>query len=169
MKLEIPDKYFNEEELKNTPIRWKKFMEEWLENSNDFNFTVFENPDYDEMVIVSGETYSLCSHHLLPIHLKWEFGYIPDKKICGMSKVSRVIDKFSHKPQLQEKLTVEIIDYLESKLQSQGMMLIMEGEHLCCRIRGVKNKGKMITSAVVGLFKDDIEVKQEFLSLIKGD
>jgi len=164
--LEECDWEFNEEELKNTPDRVKRFVDEW--NDNDFNFTMFDNPDYDEMIVLKDiEFSSLCSHHLLPFHGHGGIGYIPDEKICGISKLARALDKFAHRPQTQEKLTQDLGDFLEEKLKPKGLMIVLEAQHDCMRIRGVKKKeSNMVTSVVRGVFKKN-EVRQEFLELIK--
>lgn len=164
--LEECDWEFNEEELKNTPDRVKRFVDEW--NDNDFNFTMFDNPDYDEMIVLKDiEFSSICSHHLLPFHGHGSIGYIPDKKICGISKLARALDKFAHRPQTQEKLTQDLGDFLEEKLKPKGLMIVLEAQHDCMRIRGVKKKeSNMVTSVVRGVFKKN-EVRQEFLELIK--
>lgn len=172
MNLTIEDKFFNEEELKNTPDRYKRFLEEWLVHSNNFSFTVFENPGYDEMIIVKDISfYSMCSHHLVPFFGVAHFGYIPGKKICGLSKIPRTVDKYAHKPQVQEKLTVEIMQALTQKLQPKWAMLVMEAEHLCMSMRGIKKPGaKTITNTiwVHPEFKPKYQdIKQEFLKMIK--
>lgn len=167
MKLEIPDKCFNDEELKNTPKRHERFLKEWLEGSNDFNFTTFDNCGVNNMIIVKDITfYSLCSHHLLPFFGSVEVGYIPNEKICGLSKIARVVDKISHKPQLQERMTEEIADFLFKNLNPKGVIVIVSGEHLCMSMRGIKKPGhKTITSSVRGCF-NDLNVKEEFFQLI---
>jgi len=169
MKFEIPDKYFNEEELKNTPRRFKKFLEEWLVKSKEFKFTTFPNEGYDGMVIWKGKAFSLCSHHLLPIIIEEvAIGYIPDKLICGVSKLGRVVDYFAHRPQIQEKLTEQIADYLNEKLKPKGLMVIIKARHLCMEMRGIKKVGSlMVTSAVRGEFLKDFDLKLEMLEVLK--
>ena len=169
MKIEYDDSLFNSEELKNTPKRINRFMEEWNNNNqNKFRFTVFDNPGYSQMVILKQiEFSSLCAHHMLPFHGHAHIGYIPDMKICGISKLARTIDMFSCCPQTQEKLTEEIANYINTKLEPKGVMLVMEGAHDCMRIRGVKKQHSiMVTSAFRGVF-ERIEVRQEFLRLIE--
>lgn len=171
MKLTIPDELFNNEELKNTPGRYKRFIESWLGNKN-VKFTTFPNPYYNQIVgMVNIDIDSLCSHHILPFTGKIHIGYIPDRKICGASKLIRVAEKFANRPQIQEKLTQEIADYLDEKLKPLGVMVIMECSHECIKIRGVKNRSAvMVTSALKGVFKNPPEGKdprQEFFELIK--
>jgi GTP cyclohydrolase I len=113
MQIEIPDEYFTNEELTNTPLRIARFMQEW-KSKKEFNFTVFNNENYDQMILLKDiEFASLCAHHLLPFHGKVHIGYIPDKKICGISKLARVVDMFASKPQIQEGMTQEIADFLQ--------------------------------------------------------
>lgn len=169
MKIEIPDEYFNEEELKNTPQRYKRFLKEWLEDSNNFTFTVFDKPkNVDQMITVKDiQLYSMCAHHLLPFYGKVHIGYLPSKKICGLSKLARVVDKFAHKPQLQEALTQQIADYLQDQLQPMGLMVVVEAEHLCMSMRGIKRPNhKTITSAIKGMFIHK-DIKDEFLGGLK--
>lgn len=167
MELNIPDELFNEEELKNTPKRYEGFLEEWAGNSN-FKFTVFDNPGYDQMIVLKNIDFSsLCSHHLLPFHGVAHVGYIPDLKICGISKLARVIDKFASRPQIQERMTQEIADFIDEKLQPKGVMVIVSAQHDCMRIRGVKKQNShMVTSAIKGEFRKN-EARNEFLKLVE--
>jgi len=167
MRIEVDDKFFNEEELKNTPRRIKKFIEEeWKDRG--FNFTVFPNPNYDEMIILKDiEFESLCSHHLMPFFGKVHIAYIPGEKICGLSKLARVVDKFAHRPQIQEKLTQEIVEFLSEKLKPKGVMVVIEAQHTCITCRGAcKKNAVMVTSAVRGVFREQ-EAREEFLNLIR--
>lgn len=170
MKLEISDKLFDKESLENTPNRFKRFLEEW-DGNKDFKFTMFDNPNCDQMVILKDiDFYSLCTHHILPFYGKVHIGYIPDKKICGISKLARVVDKFASKPQLQEKMTQEIVDYIEKELRPQGIICVVEGIHLCMRMRGIKKQNStMVTSAIKGIFRNPpkgLNPREEFLRLI---
>ena len=168
MKLDIPDKFFNEEELKNTPGRFEGFLKEWLEESHNFKFTTFKNCGVNNMVIVKDITfYSLCSHHTIPFFGTVSIGYIADEKICGLSKLARAVDKFSHKPQLQEKMTEEIANFLDAELKPKGLIIVVSGEHLCMSMRGIRKPGhKTITSSVRGCF-NEMKVKEEFFQLIR--
>lgn len=166
MLLEIPDSLFTEEELKNTPARYQGFLNEWATNG-EFKFTVFPNPGYDQIIILKEIDFSsLCSHHLLPFHGVAHVGYIPDDKICGISKLARVVDKFASCPQVQEKMTQQIADFIDEKLAPKGVMVVLEAQHDCMRIRGVKKQNSlMVTSSMKGLFQKP-EVRTEFLKLI---
>jgi len=169
MKFEIDDKYFNEEELKNTPERWKRFLDEWLNKSKDFEFRVFDNPGYDEIISVTHiPFYSMCAHHLLPFIGTAHVGYVPNDKICGISKLARVVDMFAHRPQLQERLTMQIRDYVNEKLNPKGVMVVLEAEHLCMSMRGIKKPGhRTKTSALCGVFENK-DTRNEFLTLIRN-
>lgn len=169
MKIEVPDDCFCEEELKNTPKRWARFMNEWLHEDGKFNFTTFPNPGVDQMIVVKDITfYSMCSHHLIPFFGKAHIVYIPTERIAGLSKFARVVDKFAHKPQLQERLTQEIVNFLQEELQPLGVMVVIEAEHLCMSMRGIKRPGhKTITSCLKGVFRDKPEAREEALRLIK--
>jgi len=164
---------FDEESKQNTPDRIKRFMQE-LKDKQEFKFTVFDNEEqYNDMVILKNIRFmSFCSHHLLPFTGIAHVGYIPDPngKICGLSKLARTVDKFASKPQLQERMTCEIADFLIEKLAPQGVMVVVKATHMCMSERGVsKPNAVMVTSAVRGFFKEKPEVRQEFLRLINGD
>ncbi len=122
----------NREGLKDTPKRIAKLWEEF-KGYETFKMTVFEEVgSYDEMVVVRDiQFYSLCEHHLLPFFGKAHIAYIPDKKICGLSKLVRVVNKFAYRPQVQERLTAEIAEELESQLNPKGVAVVLEAEHLC--------------------------------------
>lgn len=167
MELKLDDSLFNEEELNNTPSRYEGFLNEWAGN-NYFKFTTFENPGYDQMVILKDIDFSsLCSHHLLPFHGVAHVGYIPGEKICGISKLARVVDKFASRPQIQERMTQEIADFIQSELQPKGVMVVVSAQHDCMRIRGVKKQNSnMVTSAIKGEFSKP-ETRNEFLKLLE--
>ena len=164
---ENPDR----EGLKDTPDRIVRLWEEFKSYEN-FNMTVFEDiGEYDEMVIVKDmQFYSLCEHHLLPFFGKAHIAYIPDKKVCGLSKLVRIVNKFSYRPQVQERLTAEIAEFLEKELKPKGVAVVLEAEHLCLSMRGVKNPSSYtITSKLTGLFKENEKTRKEFLQLINRD
>lgn len=168
------------EGLKDTPKRVVKMWEEIFKGYDKNQLpkvTTFQNGKdgivYDEMIIDTGKFYSQCEHHLIPFIGEYFFGYIAHKdgKILGLSKVARVVDYFSSKLQVQERLGSEIIEYLWNELSKEGvepigMGLILKAKHLCKCMRGIKNDGIMITSNLKGVFKNQ-EVRQEFLQLIK--
>ena len=128
---------------------------------------VFESEN-DEMIIVRDiELYSLCEHHILPFFGKAHVGYIPRYKIIGLSKIPRIIDLFSSRLQIQERLTQQIATSINTLLNPQGVMVVIEARHLCGMMRGVeKQNSSMTTSACMGLFKTRLDSRSEFLSLI---
>jgi GTP cyclohydrolase I len=163
------------EGLKDTP---KRIVKMWKEIYRGYDIeqkpkiTIFDNGSdgltYDEMVIDTGDFYSQCEHHNVPFFGKYWFAYIPDKTVLGISKVARIVDFYSAKMQIQERLVKEILDEIERVVQPKGIALVMEGEHLCKTMRGVKKKGKMITSDLRGVFiKDKNEARQEFMSFVQ--
>ena len=127
--------------------------------------------DYDDMVVVKDiEFYSQCEHHLLPFYGKAHVAYIPNGKIVGLSKIPRLVDMFSRRLQVQERLTTQIAEALEEALQPRGVAVVLEGAHMCMLMRGVqKQSATMITSHVMGAFRTDRATRQEFMALVKGN
>ena len=131
---------------------------------------LFNEQSNDEMVIVKDiPFYSMCEHHLLPFFGKAHIGYIPsDNKIIGLSKLARIVDNFAKKPQVQERLTSDIADFLNDNLQPKGVAVIMEAEHMCMTMRGARAAGsKTQTSALRGIMRTDAKTRAEVLSLLK--
>jgi len=172
----------NRKGLEDTPKRIAKMYKEIFrgyDESQKPKVTTFDNGvdgvAYDEMICDEGDYYSHCEHHLVPFFGKYIFAYIPHPKgkILGISKVARVVDFFSAKLQIQERLVHEVVEYLwealcqDTKHKPLGMALIMKGEHLCKTMRGAKKKGQMTCSVMKGDFKDDSSTRAEFLRLIK--
>jgi GTP cyclohydrolase I len=126
--------------------------------------------DYDEMVIVKDIDFSsLCEHHLLPFLGKCHVAYIPGRKIVGLSKIPRLVEMFSRRLQVQERLTTQIASTINEVLQPRGVAVVMEAVHLCMLMRGVeKQNSKAITSAMLGSFRDRPETRNEFMDLIKS-
>jgi GTP cyclohydrolase I len=125
---------------------------------------------YDEMVVVKDiEVYSLCEHHLLPFFGKCHVGYIPNKKVVGLSKIPRLVNMFARRLQIQERLTNEIARAIEDKLAPQGVGVIIEARHLCMVMRGVeKQNSQTVTSAMLGVFRENKQTRDEFLALVGG-
>lgn len=123
---------------------------------------------YDEMVLVRDiEFYSLCEHHLLPFLGKAHVAYFPRGKVIGLSKIPRIVDLFSRRLQLQERLTRQIADFIDELLDPHGVAVVIEGVHLCAMMRGVqKHEARMTTSAMLGAFRTSIATRQEFLDNI---
>ena len=132
---------------------------------NDALFTV----DYNEMVIVKDiDFYSLCEHHLLPFFGKCHIAYIPQGKVIGLSKIPRLVDVFSRRLQVQERLTNQIAQVILEKINPLGVAVVMEGTHLCMSMRGVEKQNSFaVTSAMLGVFREDARTRMEFLELIK--
>ncbi|MEK6684158.1 MAG: GTP cyclohydrolase I FolE [Nitrospirota bacterium] len=124
---------------------------------------------YDEMVIVKNiDFFSLCEHHLVPFFGKCHIAYLPDKKVIGLSKLPRIVEVFSRRLQVQERLTQQIAETLQEKIKPRGVAVVMEAQHLCMMMRGVeKQNATAITSAMLGGFRTRRETRQEFLELIK--
>ena len=125
--------------------------------------------DYDEMVIVKDiEFFSMCEHHLLPFFGKAHVAYVPNGRVIGLSKVPRVVDVFARRLQVQERLTTEIADAIQEAIDPQGVAVILEAQHLCMMMRGVeKQHSATVTSAMRGVFKTQVQTRNEFLSLVK--
>ena len=132
---------------------------------NDALFTV----DYNEMVIVKDiDFYSLCEHHLLPFFGKCHIAYIPSNKVIGLSKIPRIVDVFSRRLQIQERLTSQIADTIREKIAPLGVAVVVEATHLCMSMRGVEKQNSFaVTSAMHGAFRDNARTRMEFLELIK--
>jgi GTP cyclohydrolase I len=132
---------------------------------NNALFTV----DYSEMVIVRDvDFYSLCEHHLLPFFGKCHIAYLPRTKVIGLSKIPRIVDAFSRRLQVQERLTNEIAQTIQSAVDPLGVGIVMEGTHLCMAMRGVEKQNSFaVTSAMLGAFRTDARTRTEFLTLIR--
>jgi GTP cyclohydrolase IA len=126
--------------------------------------------EYDEMVIVKDiDFFSLCEHHLLPFFGKCHVGYLPNKKVVGLSKIPRVVDVFSRRLQVQERLTTQIADTLQQKLNAHGVAVVMEARHLCMMMRGVEKQNTIaVSSSMLGAFRTQQQTREEFLDLIRS-
>lgn len=159
------------EGLKETPKRminsWKEMFSGYKEKPENV-LKIFTEGTCDEMVILKDmEFYSTCEHHFLPFFGTISIGYIPDKKIIGISKLARMADIFARRLQIQEKLCADIADNLMKHLAPQGVMVVCKAQHMCISSRGVrKNNAIMVTSALRGVF-EEAEVRQEFLQFIQ--
>nr|WP_286294171.1 GTP cyclohydrolase I FolE [Methylomarinovum sp. IN45] len=134
---------------------------------NVLNNAIFE-ADTEDMVIVRNiELYSLCEHHLLPFIGKCHVGYLPSGKVIGLSKVARIVEMYSRRLQIQERLTKQIADAIQTAIAPRGVAVVIEAKHLCMMMRGVeKQNSVMTTSAMLGLFRERISTRSEFLNLI---
>jgi GTP cyclohydrolase I len=163
------------EGLLDTPRRVAAMYEEIFAGLNQDaaqHFCVTFNEAHQEMVLVRDiPLYSVCEHHLLPFLGRAHVAYIPGKsgRICGLSKLARVVDVFAKRPQVQERLTSQIADTIVEHLEPQGVIVVIEAEHLCMSMRGVQKPGAVTTtSAVRGIFERNIATRAEAMSLIKG-
>ncbi len=162
----------NREGIKKTPERVAKawqFLAKGYEQNLDkiINNAIFKE-DYDEMVTVKDiDFFSLCEHHMLPFFGKAHVAYIPDGKIIGLSKVPRIIEMFSRRLQVQERMTQQIAETLNDVLSPKGVAVVLEGEHMCMQMRGVeKQNSYATTSAMIGRFRTDSRTREEFLNII---
>jgi GTP cyclohydrolase IA len=160
--------------LVNTPKRFAKamrFMTQGYRQDIDhlLNGALFPI-EYDEMVIVKDiDFFSMCEHHLLPFFGKCHVGYLPNKKVVGLSKIPRVVDTFSRRLQVQERLTVQIAETLKNKLNAHGVAVVMEARHLCMMMRGVEKQNTVaVSSSMLGVFRTQQQTREEFLNLIRG-
>ena len=162
------------EGIKRTPERVAEFYEEFFDGYNEDIDNIisvhYQTEEYEEIVIVKDiQLYSMCEHHLLPFSGKVHIAYLPKKgRIVGVSKLVRVVETFAHRLQLQERLSEQIADTIMKTVQPKGAMVVIEAEHLCMTMRGVRKPGaKMITSAMRGIFLKDARTRAEALSLLK--
>ncbi|MCF6175909.1 MAG: GTP cyclohydrolase I FolE [Victivallaceae bacterium] len=164
----------NREGLLDTPSRVAKSMEfltrGYRQNIEDVINNAYFTADCDDMVIVRDiEFFSMCEHHMLPFYGKCHIGYIPNGKVFGVSKLARLVDVFARRLQLQERLTKEIANTILDAVAPEGVGVVMEAQHLCMIARGVqKQNSVMVTSAMLGSFREEQATRNEFMHLIKG-
>jgi GTP cyclohydrolase I len=156
-----------------TPERVARMYQEvfgGVDADPDSLLATLPSEQHDEMVLIRDiPFYSICEHHLLPFIGKAHVAYLPEGKICGLSKIARVIDVLSRRPQVQERLTSEIADVFDRVLQPRGVLVIIEAEHLCMTMRGIKKPGSItVTSVVRGIFRENEATRKEALALIYG-
>lgn len=155
------------EGLVDTPKRYAKFLKEFL-GKDDFNVTTFESEGYGMIVQQDIPFYSLCEHHMVPFFGKATIAYIPDGRIVGLSKLSRILKHFSKNLQNQERITKQVADYMNDKLRPKGVAVSLSARHMCMEMRGVEKVGATTTTThVTGAFRDNINTKNEFLSYLK--
>ena len=163
----------NREGLSRTPARVEKAMKFLVKGYKDDPEALLRKAlftvSYDEMVIVKDvEMFSLCEHHLLPFFGKVHVAYIPKGKVIGLSKIPRLIEAFSRRLQIQERLTTQIAEAIQNAVEPQGVGVVIEARHLCIMMRGVeKQHSSAVTSSMLGCFRNEEETRTEFLSLIR--
>lgn len=158
------------EHLAGTPRRMARAYAELL-TVTDFDFTTFPNDEeYDELVLVENiPVQSVCEHHMLPFVGVAHVGYLPADRILGLSKLARVVDFFSRRPQTQERLTKQVADHLGDRLAPRGVGVVVEAQHTCMSLRGVRAIGSTtVTSALLGALREDPSSRAEFLSLTRS-
>lgn len=168
----VGEYYASREGLEGTPERVSRMYDEifggyWIDTHGCLD-TTFKEDQHNELVIVRNiEFYSHCEHHMVPFFGKAHIGYIPNGSVVGLSKIARLVDAYARRLQIQERMTRQIADTMETVLAPMGVMVVIEAEHLCMKMRGIKNPcADTVTSAVRGVFKDDAKAREEFLRLI---
>jgi GTP cyclohydrolase I len=157
-------------DMAETPRRMAHAFAEMLA-APSFEMTTFANTEgYDEMVLVEDIPFcSLCEHHMLPFVGVAHVGYLPAERVLGLSKFARVVDFFARRPQTQERLTKQVADYLQAQLAPRGVGVVIEAEHSCMSLRGVRAHGaRTVTSALCGHLREDASARAEFLSLTRS-
>lgn len=160
--------------LRDTPKRYAKVMREltqgYTQDPADVLQSAMFDVTYDEMVIVKDiELFSLCEHHMLPFFGRIHVAYIPQKKVIGLSKTARIVDIFARRLQIQERLTQQVAETIQEAIEPAGVGVVCEAQHLCMMMRGVeKQHSATITSAMMGVFRDNPKTREEFLSLVSG-
>lgn len=161
------------EGLVKTPMRVAKAMQMltrgYFQDPHKVLTDALFKEDYNQMVIVKDiDVFSLCEHHMLPFYGKAHVAYIPNGYITGLSKIARVVDIYSHRLQVQERLTQQIKECIQETLNPQGVMVVIEAKHMCMQMRGVEKQNSVtVTSDFCGVF-DDLNTRQEFMNLIKS-
>lgn len=155
--------------LKETPKRYVKFLHEFL-TPQEFNFTTFDAEGMDEMIVQTNiPFYSLCEHHLAPFFGVAHVAYIPSGKIVGLSKLARTVDLYARRLQNQERITQQVAEKIQNELSPKGVAVVLRAQHLCMAMRGIKKHDTWTTtSKMIGVFKEDLNCRQEFLSFIKS-
>jgi GTP cyclohydrolase IA len=167
---ENPDR----EGLRETPARVARMYAELFSGLHDrpqLHLRKFFTEKYDEMVLVRDISFnSMCEHHLLPFTGVAHIGYVPNGKVVGLSKLARVVESVSHRPQVQERMTEEIANLLIQELDVKGVAVVIEASHSCMTVRGVRKPGSIcVTSAMKGLFRSNLSSRSEVMTLIYGD
>ena len=161
------------EGLQETPARivrsWEELYSGYAQRAEDILVTQFQAEKYDAMVLLRDfEFFSTCEHHMLPFYGKAHIAYLPDEKIVGLSKLARLTDMYARRLQVQERMTYQIATELQRVLKPKGVAVMIEAKHQCMCSRGVrKQEGKMVTSCLLGAFKENLASRTEFLALVK--
>ena len=172
--LDKEKKYINEEVFENTPQRIEDFYKEFFSgmyvNPYEFLQNTFDVPNNDLIIERNINFYSMCEHHFLPFFGKISVAYIPNGKIVGFGDIVKVIEVYAKRPQLQERMTDEIAETIYKALNCKGVYILIEAEHTCMTMRGVKKPGaKIITTGTKGIFAEDTMKRMEVLTLLKNN
>lgn len=172
--LDKEKKYINEEVFKNTPQRIEDFYKEFFSgmyvNPYEFLQNTFDVPNNDLIIERNINFYSMCEHHFLPFFGKISIAYVPNGKIVGFGDIVKVIEAYAKRPQLQERMTDEIAETIYKALNCKGVYILIEAEHTCMTMRGVKKPGaKIITTGTKGIFAEDTMKRMEVLTLLKNN
>ena len=167
-------KYINEEVFENTPQRIEDFYKEFFSgmyvNPYEFLQNTFDVPNNDLIIERNINFYSMCEHHFLPFFGKISVAYVPNGKIVGFGDIVKVIEAYAKRPQLQERMTDEIAETIYKALNCKGVYILIEAEHTCMTMRGVKKPGaKIITTGTKGIFAEDTMKRMEVLTLLKNN
>lgn len=162
------------EGLQKTPMRVAKAMQiltrGYTQDPHKVLTDAIFKEDYNQMVIVKDiDVFSLCEHHMLPFYGKAHIAYIPNGYITGLSKIARVVDIFSHRLQVQERLTQQIKDCIQETLKPQGVMVVIEAKHMCMQMRGVEKQNSITTTSDFSGVFNSLTTRQEFMSLLRGE
>ena len=174
INLDKEKKYINEEVFENTPQRIEDFYKEFFSgiyvNPYEFLQNTFNVPNNDLIIERNINFYSMCEHHFLPFFGKISVAYIPNGKIVGFGDIVKVIEAYAKRPQLQERMTDEIAETIYKALNCKGVYILIEAEHTCMTMRGVKKPGaKIITTGTKGIFAEDTMKRMEILTLLKNN
>ena len=174
INLDKEKKYINEEVFENTPQRIEDFYKEFFSgmyvNPYEFLQNTFDVPNNDLIIERNINFYSMCEHHFLPFFGKISVAYVPNGKIVGFGDIVKVIEAYAKRPQLQERMTDEIAETIYKALDCKGVYILIEAEHTCMTMRGVKKPGaKIITTGTKGIFTEDTMKRMEVLTLLKNN
>ena len=174
INLDKEKKYINEEVFENTPQRIEDFYKEFFSgmyvNPYEFLQNTFDVPNNDLIIERNINFYSMCEHHFLPFFGKVSVAYVPNGKIVGFGDIVKVIEAYAKRPQLQERMTDEIAETIYKALNCKGVYILIEAEHTCMTMRGVKKPGaKIITTGTKGIFAEDTMKRMEVLTLLKNN
>ncbi len=164
------------EGLRRTPARFVRALEFLTRGYNEdpkvsINGALFTEEEYQEMILCKDlDFYSLCEHHLLPFFGKAHVAYLPNRRIVGLSKLARMVEMYARRLQVQERLTTQVAQTIMDEIEPLGVAVVLEAEHMCMRMRGVEKQNSFVTtSAMLGVFRKNVETRQEFMNLLRSN